>query len=122
MEQHGLRQHALAKKAGVSQRTISNLLNPDAAGNSMLLVNVDKVAAAFNLPGWRLMIPGQDEDLLSSASMDRLVTNYMEADKKGREYIEHVAAKEALYRAVGTDEQRTAGSEESSATRGDSNK
>lgn len=50
-------QPALAKKSGVSQRTISNLLRPDDHDMWPQLDNLQKVANCFGLETWRLLHP-----------------------------------------------------------------
>ncbi len=65
------RQAALAEKAGVSQKTISNCLNPgqrleSATGkdNTPKLGTVDRIAKALGIPIWVLLkpLPANDAD------------------------------------------------------------
>lgn len=64
MERQGLNQPAMAQKSGVSQKTISNCLNPTQrpAGSkgrdpSPKLSNVEKLAKALGLDAWKLLLP-----------------------------------------------------------------
>lgn len=61
MEQAGLKQAALAEKAGVSQKTISNYLNPEqrtegSSGKdpSGKLSELDRIARALSIEVWQL--------------------------------------------------------------------
>jgi transcriptional regulator with XRE-family HTH domain len=62
MEQAEMTQTALASKAGVSQKTISNYLNPDQRAESATgkmpspkLEELDKIARALAIPVWQLV-------------------------------------------------------------------
>lgn len=98
MEHHGHKQTQVAQKSGVSQRTVSNLLNPH-PGHSPKTSSVSAVAHIYGLEGWQLQIPGQSlEILLEGQKMQKVVYSYTGADKEGRGYIEHVSEKERAYR------------------------
>jgi len=93
MRRHHLTQAALAKKAGISQRTISNLLNPDS--HSPTLESVDAAAAAFGLEGWHLIMPGLLDDLDNGGRIAELVEAYVQSSPDGRDLIQKVAQREA---------------------------
>ena len=64
MEYKGLNQPALAEKIGVSQKTVSNCLNPgnrDASATgverSANLTNVDRIAKALGTESWQMLRP-----------------------------------------------------------------
>ena len=97
MEAAGYRQKQLAAKSGLSQRSISNLLRPD-RGHSPTLESVSKVAAAFGLKAWQMMIPGQDVAALKPNRVDKLLENYIQSDEAGRQHIERASETEAAYR------------------------
>lgn len=96
MDLRGWTQMDVAKRAGVSQKAVSNMLNP-ATSPRPILDQVEKVAAAFDLNLWHLIMPGLPADLLSSPSISRLVSHYSKASSRGREYIDRVAEHEAGY-------------------------
>lgn len=81
--------------AGVSQRTISNMRDPE--GPSPVVENVEAVAAAFGLEGWHLIMPSLIEDLESDTSIRRIYDAYMESNQEGRRHIQRVAEREAEY-------------------------
>lgn len=110
MDLQGLKQEGLAKRAGVSQRTVGNMLN--AKGPSPKLDSVDKVARAFGLEGWHLISPVLLDDLKSGGSLGRLFDSYLKSSTTGRQHIQRVADREAEYavadsRKNGTDDTET---------------
>lgn len=50
-------QSELARKSGVSQRTISNYLAPERYEGSPTLDNIELLARAFNIEAWQLLHP-----------------------------------------------------------------
>jgi len=98
MERRNWVQHDLAKAAGIAQRTVSNLCNPD--GPSPKLDIVDAVAAAFGLEGWHLILPNLLTDLDGESSVAKLVADFESADKSGKRHVLRVAEREAEYKAA----------------------
>ena len=96
MRRGKLVQRDLAKMSGVSQRTISNICNPD--GPSPTLESVDAVAAAFGLDGWHLIMPTLVDDLAGDTTIAALFSAYEHASAEGRRHIVRVAEREAEYR------------------------
>lgn len=94
MERDGLSAMALAKKAKVGQKTVWKILNGKSAPN---LDTVDKLAAAFYVAPWHLIMPNLPFELLSDRKIEQVVTLYLQTEEKGREYIHHVAEREAKY-------------------------
>jgi len=92
-EHYKLTQTQLAKIAGVSQATISNMENPAKAGESYSpsMDNVDTVASAFALPGAVLAMDFPLDLLLDFQKISSVVTVYANADRKERQAIEIVA-------------------------------
>jgi transcriptional regulator with XRE-family HTH domain len=90
-----LDQTELAKRAGVSQKTISNMLDPDRPGISgHNLEKVDQVAKAFGLDAWHLLIPTLPADIEEASRISDLVADYIVAPEKSREMIRHTADRE----------------------------
>lgn len=56
MNHHQDDQNKLAKKSGVSQKTISNMLNPGDS-NAPNLKNIARIAKAYKLQTWHLLYP-----------------------------------------------------------------
>ena len=90
-------QVVLHQKSGVDQKTISNIINPDATKNGPTLVNITAVANAFGLETWHLLIKDLPIDVLLSKSLEKMVHNYVTIDKSGRENLERIAKNEVRY-------------------------
>lgn len=78
MEERGLNQVALSRKSGVSQRSISNYLNPDAraAGKSgkapsAKLSEVELIAASLDIEAWQLLRKMTDTERVLYSSVER---------------------------------------------------
>lgn len=95
MDRNGWKQVEMAQKAGVSQRSISNLLHPET--HSPVLETVEAVAKAFGLNLWHLIMPTLIEDLESDTSIRKLFDAYEKADAPGRKLIQQVAEREAAH-------------------------
>jgi transcriptional regulator with XRE-family HTH domain len=94
MEREAMTQLKLAKKSGVSQRTISNVLNES---HEPGVETVDQLARVFKLDGWQLQMPDLPPELLGSELVDRTVGALVQASPKGREMIADLAEREAHY-------------------------
>lgn len=93
-----LSEQRLAKMAGVAQKTINNILNPDRQEvGAPNLDTVDKLAAVFDLTLWHLIIPDLPEELIKNKSLENLYKSYANASKEGRELIEKIADREAQH-------------------------
>ena len=89
-------QAELARQSGVSQKTISNILNPEVE-QSPSIETAEKLAKPFGLEGWHLIMPNLPEDLLTSPSLEKLLNSYISSSVAGREMIDRVAQREAEY-------------------------
>jgi transcriptional regulator with XRE-family HTH domain len=94
MELRGLTQPQLARRAGVAQRTISNILS---ARNEPGIEKINKIAKVFGLQGWQLQMPNIPEDMLTDGRMTRVIDALTRATPEGREMIERLAEREAHY-------------------------
>lgn len=97
---HLRNQVAAARFCGVSQRTISNLLNPT-ADISPTLAKLERVAAAFGVQPWQMLIPGLPLSQLTNHRFDRLVEHYLRASPAGRDNILRIAEAESRYARLG---------------------
>lgn len=95
MEKSGWKQEQLAAKAGVSQRSVSNLLRPET--HSPTLETVDAVAKAFGLNLWHLILPSLPEDLENDTSIREVYEAFRASSHEGRAHILQVAEREAEY-------------------------
>jgi len=96
MEHHADTQHTLANRSGISQKTISNMINPG-DGKSPNLENVSKAASAYRLETWHLLYPNAPIEILTNSSIEKLVHNYVVGDKAAREAITQVSEITAKY-------------------------
>lgn len=91
-----LTQKQLAARSGVSQRTISNMLNPG-SGVSPMLENIELIAVAFSLEPWHLLIPDLPDELLRSKTVEKLVQTYAQLGDDGRASVTRIAENEVRY-------------------------
>ncbi len=89
-EHAGLSQSALGKKAGVSQRTVSNIENPESE-TTPTTDRVDAVAAVFGLQLFHVAMPIPLEILIDIGGLNRMIDSYAHIDATERETIERVA-------------------------------
>lgn len=90
-----LNQVELAKKAGVSQKSVSNMLDPARPGVSAgTLDKLDRVARAFGLTAWHLLIPTLPEDIRECHRISELVADYIVTPQDSRDLIYHTAERE----------------------------
>ena len=85
----------LAKASGVSDRMIGKIRNKE----SIPSIDVtEKLASAFGLTGWQLLIPDLQEDLAKSGKLDRLIDNYSHASAEDRDFLDRAAEQAAKFR------------------------
>ena len=84
----------LARNSGVGQKTIWNILNQQSAPS---IETVDRLASAFGLNLWHLIMPNLPDDLLASPSLPRVIDRYAHARPDDRRLIEGVAERAAQY-------------------------
>lgn len=104
MELRQWSQEDVASRAGVVQRTVGNMMDP--LGPSPKLDSVDKVASAFGLEGWHLIVSTLIDDLKAGGTISRLFDAYLNASPDGRRHILRIAEREAEYHTTknGTDD------------------
>lgn len=91
MEGAGWNQTELARRSGVSQRHISDILN----GHAHCTVPfANELAGPFNLHGWHLLLPDLPTDLVASPAIAKLVAAYINADEAGREFLDAAGERE----------------------------
>ena len=95
MNKTDMKPAGLARKSGVSPRMVAYVLSRERVPSIDI---AGALAAAFGLTGWQLLAPFLIKDLEESGNLEKLITNYCDASKEGRDYISHVAEKEASYR------------------------
>lgn len=90
----GMDLDTLVKKSGVSKRMIQYILSGE---KKPTIERADAIAGAFKLDGWVMLMPDLRADLLKNGHLRELIKHYSEASEDGRNYICHVAEKEASY-------------------------
>lgn len=85
-------QSELARRSGVSQRHISDIVNGLSECTDPI---ADALALPFGLKGWHLRLPNLKEDLVGSPAIAKLVEAYINADAAGREFLDAAAIREA---------------------------
>jgi len=102
MDHHGYSQVKLAKKAGIAQTTVSNLIRPDSRV-SPTMESIDKIAVVFRLKSWKLLMPGISLDILINRTVETLIHYYKESSDEGRDNTLRVAENEARYATIHTE-------------------
>lgn len=98
MAKSSMSQAALAQKSGVSQRTISNILNPESDPNySPTLNNIEKISTALGVSPWQMLIGAVPVDVIASKDIDKLVHSFTSVSSEGREAILSVSQREVRY-------------------------
>jgi transcriptional regulator with XRE-family HTH domain len=82
-------EHDLAKKSGVSQKAINNLLNQV---TGCTVTTAEKLAHAFGLTsGWQLMIEEVPQDAAFGNTLNHIVVKFLRTDDQGRDFIRQAA-------------------------------
>lgn len=96
MSYRRLTQVELAKKTGVSQRTISNMLNPGSVG-SITTGSLEKVSEYFKIEPYHLLIEDLPIEVLISSTIEKVINYYAKSSEEGRENINRIAEMAANY-------------------------
>lgn len=99
MTHYKLTQVELSKKTGVSQKTISNMINPGSVGG-ITTQSLEKVSEYFKIEPYHLMISDFPIEELTSTRIDRIIEFYVKASAAGRENINRIAETEAHYSLI----------------------
>lgn len=90
--QRGWSQEYLAIRAGVDQKTISNIENEGGSrASTVQLDSMDSIAQALGLEVWQLCLPYDDDEIVSSPRFGKLAHAYIRSSDEGRRSIEQVA-------------------------------
>ena len=99
MNHYDMTQDDIEKKTGVSQRTISNVINPGSVG-SITTKTIEKIADYFGLEYWHLLIPNISIDELVSKRIEKVVVCYTQSEPAGRENIARISENEVRYSQI----------------------
>lgn len=98
MADRGDTQASLAKRAGISQRAVGDLMTYGKGHfKNPTVKTVDNLAEAFDLPAWMLLLPGLPLELLKGQRLTKLIENYVEAPEPGRATVDRIAESEVRY-------------------------
>lgn len=97
MEHYGHTQMKLKERSGISQKTISNILNPNSDVSSPQFDHMVALASVYNIEVWHMLIPNAEIGMLLNRQIEKVVTNYTQVDKDSRENIARIAENEMRY-------------------------
>ena len=110
MDASGDSQVKVAKRGGLSQRNVGNVVTYGTTHTTSPTVRtVDGLAKAFGVAPWILFVPEIPLDLLQSGRLDGLMANYVRCPESGRANIERTADSEVRWSALATREHKKAG-------------
>jgi len=96
MKLAGHSERDLEKLSGVAQKTINNVLN---ARGEAKIPTVEKLAAAYGLSGWQLLMKSLGRDAKNpGTTIGHLVEAYLSSNEEGQKLILGIAEREAKYR------------------------
>jgi transcriptional regulator with XRE-family HTH domain len=93
MDREQLTERAVAKRCGLSQKAINNVLRGHR--DPKWETTIVPLAKAFRLPPWLLVMPGLDLILDDARRLADIVTIYCAACADGRAVLHMVASREA---------------------------
>jgi transcriptional regulator with XRE-family HTH domain len=83
-------QAELGRQAGLPTRTVNSVVNKEGA---CTVETAEKIANAFGLSGWHLLIPSLPDELLDSPTLSRLVEAYARVNGESRDLINDLTRK-----------------------------
>jgi hypothetical protein len=88
----------LCKKNGddINQKTVWNVINPEKSG-AVNSKTIESIAKVFGLEPYHLLIPNLPIDELTSHRIEKMIANYAQSPKDGRENIARIAENEVRY-------------------------
>lgn len=93
-----LNQTELGKKAGVAQTLISQLENAlDEEKKSPTLTTIDKLATAFGVPAWTLLVDTDGASPSRLKSLDAVVSAYTKLSEEGQIAVDRIVEMESRY-------------------------
>lgn len=99
MVANDLSQAALGRKAGVAQTLLSGLLSREEGIKNPQSSTLDKIADAFGIEPWKLLVRDADADFLQGKSVEVLLESFASCGSEGRSVILRVAENEVRYQA-----------------------
>lgn len=100
MTHFDLSQAALGRSAGLAQTMLSGLLSREMGVKNPRSDSIDKLAAHFKIPAWKLLVPGMTIELLLSDDLHQLIEDFAKASDEGKRTIVRLAEAEVRYAAT----------------------
>lgn len=98
MDADQISQAQLAKKTGIGQSTISNLLSvAKPLEINPRMSTLVQLGAHFGVPAWMFLVGDLPLDLLRGGRIAAMIHNYTAATDEGRQTIDRVAESEVRY-------------------------
>lgn len=102
MWDRGDSQLALAKRAGISQRAVGDVVTYGRGHfKNPTLKTVDGIARAYDVPAWAMLLPGAASQPEAASELPRLVEVFQRLPAEGRMNILRALELEARYAVMG---------------------
>lgn len=95
MRETNINTETLSRMSGVSKRGIDYILSGERKASVEI---AGKLAEAFGLNAWQLIMPSLQYDIAKPGVLDKLIENYSNCPPTSREYISHVAQRDSVYK------------------------
>jgi transcriptional regulator with XRE-family HTH domain len=92
MQKKNWTQQELAKKSGLSQKTISNVLNQK---SSTTIGTLDRLGYAFGISPWSLLMKYEDPQDITDGVLPEWVSLFSSSARESREFLIGVARRES---------------------------
>ena len=95
LKRNGWSEAELARRSGVSQKTVNNAVNMT---KSTKIETAEALAKPFGLESWHLTLPDLPSDIESGGMMTSLIKSYLMSSDDSRLHIVAIAEREAKYK------------------------
>ncbi|MGB2832969.1 MAG: helix-turn-helix transcriptional regulator [Methylotenera sp.] len=92
MNKTGTKAAWIAEKSGVSKRMIEYILDGERKSSIEI---AEKIANAYGISGWQLIMPSLPYDLAKTGQLDKLINNYFHCNQITRAYVNDVMERES---------------------------
>lgn len=97
MEHYQYSQTDVAKKAKVSQKNVSDIINMRGKLGASISNLQDISERCFKIPVWHFLMPDCPDELLFDSQIEKLIDNFIHNDSKGRNATMSVSEIRARY-------------------------
>lgn len=96
METTNINTATLSRISGVSKRMIDYILTGERKPSIEI---AGQIANAFGLNCWHIIMPSIPYNLAKSGVLDKLICDYMHCNEVSKNYISHIAERDAEYKS-----------------------